>query len=71
MIIRLKDIALRQAKTLPDDDEAFMRFWGYYYEYHFYLDNQIDDKASEAKARLTGQKPSIPKQIWKALKISE
>jgi hypothetical protein len=56
---------------LQNDDEAFMRFWGYYDEYHFYLDNQIDDKASEAKARLTGQKPSIPKQIWKALKISE
>jgi hypothetical protein len=66
-----KNIALRHARTLQNDEEAFMRFWGYYYEYHFYLDNEIDDKAIEAKARLIEQKSSIPKQMWKALKITE
>jgi hypothetical protein len=66
-----KNIDLSQARLLQTDDEAFMRFWGYYYEYQHYKDNQLESEAAVAKLKLVSVKGDISPAVWKALQIDE
>jgi hypothetical protein len=66
-----KNVDINHARLLQTDDEAFMRFWGYYYEFYHYKDNGLTEKASEAIVKLVAAKPDISPQIWKALKIDQ
>lgn len=63
----VKNISLDDTQALKDSDEAFIRFWGYYYTYQYYLANEHTEKIPEAKAELLNVKDSVPKQVWKAL----
>jgi hypothetical protein len=66
-----KNIELSQARLLQTDDEAFMRFWGYYYEYQHYKDNQLENEAATSKLKLVSVKGDISPAVWKALQIDE
>lgn len=66
-----KKIDINQARLLQTDDEAFMRFWGYYYEFYHYKDTGLTEKTAEAKQKLIAVKPNVSPQIWKALKIEQ
>lgn len=66
-----KNIDLNQARLLQTDDEAFMRFWGYYYEYQYYKDNGLQTDTDVAKAKLVAVKGDISPSVWKALQIDD
>lgn len=66
-----KNLPLEKIRLLQDDDEDFMRFWGYYYEYYYYKENGNDTYTGTAKEKLLGMKSAIDKNIWKMLKIEE
>jgi Zn-dependent protease len=63
------DIALEDARTLQQDKEAFMRFWGCYYEYQYHKEHGNADAAMDAKAKLIDIKDAMPASVWKALQI--
>jgi hypothetical protein len=64
-----KNISLTGTKLMKDDREPFIMFWGYYYEWQHYKDNENDDAAEEARQQLLLKKNTIPASIWKALQI--
>jgi hypothetical protein len=64
-----KTLSLNDARTLQADTEAFMRFWGYYYEYEHFKANDNVELTDEAKAKLISIKTAIPDAVWKSLKI--
>lgn len=64
-----KNIDLHSARLLKTDDEPFIIFWGYYYEYQYYKDNLLEQEAARAKAELIKVKGTVSTQIWKMLKI--
>ncbi|RYU92067.1 M50 family peptidase [Mucilaginibacter terrigena] len=66
-----KNIDLNQARLLQTDDEAFMRFWGYYYEYQYYKDNRLQNETDAAKQKLVAVKGDMSPAVWKALQIDE
>ena len=66
-----KNLPLEKIRLLQEDDEDFMRFWGYYYEYYYYKENGNDTYTGTAKEKLLGMKSAIDKNIWKMLKIEE
>jgi hypothetical protein len=66
-----KNVDLNQVRLLQTDEEAFMRFWGYYYEYQYYKDNALAAQTVEALQKLMHVKSYISKPIWKMLKIDE
>lgn len=66
----VRNISLEDTRALKESDEAFIRFWGYYYEYQYYLVNEEPLK-QEAWIQLVHVKDSIPKQVWKALGFEE
>lgn len=66
-----KNIDLNCARLLRTDQEPFMSFWGYYYEYEYYKENLLEEEAAIAKAELIKVKSTVSTQIWKMLKIEE
>jgi hypothetical protein len=64
-----KNISLQNVLTLQQDETAFMKFWGFYYEHLYYKENEIADKAEQTKSTLIANQSMVPKQVWKALKI--
>lgn len=66
-----KNISLQDARILQADKEAFMQFWGHYYEYGFFKANEKKLEAEEAKLHLFDLREVISKPVWKALKIEE
>lgn len=65
------NISVEQALQLQEDDESFVQFWGYFYEYSYYADNQMDEEAAVAKEKLLEKKTLIPHSIFKTLGVSE
>ena len=66
-----KNIDLSLARLVQTDQEAFMRFWGYYYEYQYYKDNALEQDTETAKKKLLAVKADMSPQVWKMLKIDE
>jgi hypothetical protein len=66
-----KNIKPEHTQLLKTDDEAFMRFWGYYYEYQHHKDNARQAETQIALAELIAIKDTVPAQVWKMLKIEE
>jgi hypothetical protein len=64
-----QNISIADAQLLQTDRERFMRFWGYYYEYQYYKDNQLTKQADHARQTLINEKSSIQAQVWKILQI--
>jgi hypothetical protein len=66
-----KNVDLNQVRLLQTDEEAFMRFWGYYYEYQYYKDNALAAQTAEALQKLMQVKSYVSQPVWKMLKIDE
>jgi hypothetical protein len=66
-----KNVDLNQVRLLQTDEEAFMRFWGYYYEYQYYKDNALAAQTVEALQKLMQVKSYVSQPVWKMLKIDE
>ena len=66
-----KNIDITLARLVQTDEEAFMRFWGYYYEYQYYKDNALEKETEVAKYKLLAVKADMSPQVWKMLKIDE
>ena len=64
-----KNISLKDAQLLQTDNEAFVQFWGYYYEYEYFKDNEDSNQVEKAKEKLFNLKNTISAPIWKALKL--
>ena len=64
-----KNLPLEKMRLLQEDDEDFMRFWGYYYEYYYFKENENDTYTATAKEKLLGMKSAVDKSVWKMLKI--
>ena len=64
-----KNIPLEKARLLQNDTEKLMRFWGFYYEYYYYLQNEMLNEATDAKNRLYAVKEYVPAAVWKSLGI--
>lgn len=76
MAVAVKDnhcqnLPLEKIRLLQEDEEDFMRFWGYYYEYYYYKENENSTYTGTAKEKLLGMKSAVDKNIWKMLKIEE
>lgn len=65
------NISLEDAQELQADEEAFMRFWGHYYEYEFFKANKDLIKTQEAKVNLLNLREAVSNPVWKALKLDE
>ncbi|HYH14079.1 MAG TPA: site-2 protease family protein [Flavisolibacter sp.] len=66
-----KHISIDQTQLLQNDSDQLMRFWGYYYEFHYYKDNTLLEEAAQVRSALLSYKGSIPSTLWKALKMDE
>jgi hypothetical protein len=66
-----KNLSLAKSQLLQTDDEPFMRFWGYYYEFMYYKENELTEQANAAKTILLANRTLVSKQIWKVLKIDD
>jgi hypothetical protein len=64
-----KHIPLDKVKLLQDDADKTMRFWGHYYEYCYFKENNLHTESEEARKNLYSLKNSMPAHLWKALKI--
>lgn len=64
-----KDISVDKARLLQDDSDKAIKFWGYYYEYCYFKENLMVSESEGALKNLLFLKPTIPGQLWKALKI--
>jgi hypothetical protein len=64
-----KPIPLDKVKLLQDDADKTMRFWGHYYEYCYFKENNLHTESEEARKNLYLLKNSMPAHLWKALKI--
>jgi len=64
-----KNISLEKARLLQTDNDAVIRFWGYYYRYFYFRDNLLAAEANLAKEKLVAVKRSIPASLWKSLNI--
>jgi hypothetical protein len=64
-----KNISLSSTKLIQQDKDKTTRFWGYYYEYCYFKDNEMKQECDEATKKLVLQKEAIPANFWKAFKL--
>ncbi len=66
-----RNLPLDKVKLLQEDRDKMMRFWGLYYEYCYFRDNQQEPETAEAKAVVIAAKHDVPASVWKALKVEQ
>jgi hypothetical protein len=64
-----KNISVERTRIVQTDSDIMVKFWGYYFEYQYYVDNGDVQMASHAKPDLVALKPGIPAALWKSLNI--
>jgi len=64
-----KDIDIQKTCKLKADKDQSIQFWGHYFEFQYYKDNQNAEKMNELKNELKNFKAIIPSSIWKSLEI--
>jgi len=64
-----KNIAIDKLALLKKDADNIIQFWGHYFEYQYFKDNNMADAALETKANLLSYKSYLPNAFWKTLAI--
>ncbi len=66
-----RNLSLQDLRLIQSDSEAIVKFWGYYYEYQFQIENGNQDMADELMTKIILFKDIFPKSYWSALFLSE
>lgn len=64
-----KNLPLERIQKLKTDQDKIIQFWGYYFEYQYYKDNNDIPLAETVKQTLINYKLLMPSAIWKSLQI--
>lgn len=64
-----KNLPLERVQKLKTDKDKIIQFWGYYFEYQHYKDNNNIPHAETVKQTLLNYKLLIPSAIWKSLQL--
>ena len=64
-----KNIPLERIDILKKDEDKMIQFWGYYFSFQHYKDNNNDLDAAKVQQTLQDYKKLMPGSIWKSLQI--
>ncbi|WP_264510155.1 M50 family metallopeptidase [Flavobacterium sp. N1719] len=64
-----KNLPIERIQKLKTDQDKIIQFWGYYFEYQYFIDNNNIPLAETVKQTLLNYKIIIPSAIWKSLLI--
>lgn len=66
-----RNLSLQDLRLLQSDNEWNVKFWGFYYEYQYQLENGNLGMADKLKAKLILYKDLIPNTLWSSLFFNE
>jgi Zn-dependent protease len=64
-----KNISVDRVRIVQTDPDAVVRFWGYFFEFQYYIDHGDPENAARVREELINLRSHIPAALWKSLSI--